>query len=93
MRILILAAMNRAAALFLLCLTLSACAVVDLAAHGIKEYEDSRGQGAPQAADQSQPLSQAAPPTVDQRIQPAETRSEPIQSVPPRESVDVEGLK
>lgn len=87
----IFAAMKNTAALLFMCLTLSACAVVDLAAHGVKEYERSRDPKSP-PPDEEAPQQQVAPPPAVQRVQ-QEVVTEQTSVVPPRESVSVEGLK
>ncbi|OAN58033.1 hypothetical protein [Magnetospirillum moscoviense] len=85
--------MKRIAALLSLCVVLSACAVVDLAAHGVKEYERSRGENGAPPEDDLQARSQAAQPVSAQRVPVVEPAAEPTQPVPPRESVNVESLK
>jgi hypothetical protein len=83
--------MKHLIAVLVLCLTLSACAVVELAVHGVKEYDRSRVQDSP--LPEGEPRPQMAQQDSGQRIQAVDTRAEPTQAVPPRESVNVESLK
>ena len=72
-------------ALILSCL-LSACAVVDLAAHGMKEYEESRSRKNAEATPEAPP----SPPEVrDGEVAPSPV---PV-TVPPREAVGSEPLQ
>lgn len=88
----IVRAMKNALAVTMLCLALSACAVVDLAAHGIKEYENSREPTQARQDDERQASSAPAPQPVIQQA-PSAAPVEPVSTVPPRESVGVEPLR
>ncbi|CAA7625925.1 hypothetical protein [Magnetospirillum sp. UT-4] len=67
---------------------LPACAIVDLAAHGMKEYEKSKETRTAEPA-------AAPPPRVIPAAAPArEAMPEPVPAVvPPREPVSVEPLR
>lgn len=68
---------------------LGGCAVVDLAAHGIKEYEKSKdGARTAQSAREEQPQAQPAAARRDEPEPPPPMAS----GVPQRESVTVETL-
>lgn len=68
---------------------LSGCAVADLAAHGIKEYERSKEARAAEAAPEpARPV--PAPQPV---VQPVRAVEPSVPAVPPRESVAVEPLR
>ncbi|CUW40422.1 protein of unknown function [Magnetospirillum sp. XM-1] len=77
----------RVFAVFALMAGLSGCAVAELAAHGVKEW-DKRNQGGPQSASQSAPQSQAQSRTEEEPPPPARAPASPSG----RSSVTVEEL-
>lgn len=84
---------------------LAGCAVVDLAAHGMKEFEKSKVEAArstpaatepaPMRTPVSAPSARPAPEPSGSTYRPVNAReaSEPAPAVPPRESVSVETLR
>jgi hypothetical protein len=78
--------MKQIAFALLLCLALPACSVVELAVHGVKEYEKSRDKpGAAPAIEKSSVISAERSETPSWQDAPA--------PVPTRDYVSVEPLK
>ena len=82
--------MRNVLAILAACTALAACSVVDLVAHGVKEYEQSRqdqpGQTASPAAQPAQPS------TVPVSAQAGDPGAAPVSPAPSRQDVRVETL-
>jgi|GEM_PF-5526928 len=78
--------MSKIVSVLILSCLLSACAVVDLAAHGMKEYEESRSR-------KNAEMTPEAPPSPPEARDGEAVPSPVPGAVPPREAVGSEPLQ